>query len=303
MPKYFLFMTVTGSYAFDEKFRLAEKGGLKMLSEKYGHEKATDSQAKQVLQAFKRSEYYSAFRKANIGATKQKIRDYVNKDLLIVQSINAIDDIDRSANSIAKRLREWYELYCPEISRAIDGHEKFAEIIAKKPRKQLLAELHIEEDESMGGHLDKGDIDALLDLAKKVKELFMYKGRIQDYLESSMKGYCPNLGEIAGFQLGARLLAHAGTLKRLAAMPSSTVQLLGAEKALFRHIKTGARSPKHGIIVNHPVIAKSKPKDHGRFARIIADKISMAARIDYFHGKKASTALKQEIVAKTGVEF
>jgi nucleolar protein 56 len=118
-----------------------------------------------------------------------------------------------------------------------------------------------------------------------------------------MKRYCPNLLEITGMMLGAKLIAKAGSLKRLSQFPASTIQVLGAEKALFRHMKTGARPPRHGMLIQHPIVAQAKQKEHGKRARTLADKISIAAKVDYFKGEFIGKKLKKELIDKFGVEF
>jgi len=114
-----------------------------------------------------------------------------------------------------------------------------------------------------------------------------------------MKEYCPNFLSITGPSIGSKLLAQAGSMKNLVEMPSSTIQLLGAEKALFRHLTTGARAPKHGYILQHPIVKKAKKK--GRAARALAEVISMAVRIDYFSGRDATKELEELLEKKLRV--
>jgi nucleolar protein 56 len=113
-----------------------------------------------------------------------------------------------------------------------------------------------------------------------------------------MDKFCPNIKAVCDVMVAASLIEHAGSLKRLSILPSSTIQILGAEKALFRHMKTGAKPPKHGIIVNHSLIAKSPDKMHGKIARAVADKISIAAKVDYFQGKFIGDKLRKELDEK-----
>ena len=113
-----------------------------------------------------------------------------------------------------------------------------------------------------------------------------------------MKTYCPNLLAVTGISLGAKLMSKAGSLKRLVLMPASTIQVLGAEKALFRHMKTGAKPPRHGIIIKHPLISSAKQKEHGKRARTLADKIAIAVKVDYFKGKFIGDKLNKSIQEK-----
>ncbi|MEE9526002.1 MAG: NOP5/NOP56 family protein [Candidatus Woesearchaeota archaeon] len=226
----------------------------------------------------------------NLEETKQKLRESVKFDDFIVQAINNIDEINRNINTLAKRLREWYEFYNPEFSRKVYDHEEFVSAIINGKDKK--------EKDSMGASLSKEDLSAIMNLAKEIDSLFKLKQKQEVYLEKIMQKNCPNISAVAGFLIGARLIAIAGDLKRLVLFPSSTVQLLGAEKALFRHMKTGARAPKYGVIHEHPLVARVSMKDKGKAARNLADKISMAAKIDYFKGDFIGDKLRKKLEAK-----
>ena len=113
-----------------------------------------------------------------------------------------------------------------------------------------------------------------------------------------MDGLCPNTKAICGAYLGAKLIEHAGSFKRLSEMPASTIQILGAEKALFRHLKTGAKPPRHGLIVNHLLIANAPDSMHGKIARALADKIAIASKVDYFKGNFIGDKLIKELEQK-----
>ncbi|MCK4521945.1 MAG: hypothetical protein KAU20_05190 [Nanoarchaeota archaeon] len=217
------------------------------------------------------------FYKKNLEETKRKIKASVTDDLLIVQIINNIDDLNKIINILAKDLREWYSYYNPEFSKEIQDHARFVELILSGKDKKI--------KQSMGAELSKEDLKPIFNLAKKIKDVFEFRDEQEICLEKMMKKVMPNATAVAGSVIGARLLQHAGSLKRLIMLPSSTVQLLGAEKALFRHIKSGSKCPKYGVLHEHPLIMKANRKDHGKIARALADKISIAARVDYFKGK------------------
>ncbi len=223
-------------------------------------------------------------RESLIKETKEKLREKVNEDDFIVQTISSISEIDKVINILVKRIREWYALYNPEFERKIEDHSKFVELI-------LVGEDEKEKD-SMGAEIE---LEPIKNMAKEVDSLFKLREKQEEYLAKVMKAYCPNLTVVAGVLVGAKLISLAGDLKRLILFPSSTVQLLGAEKALFRHMKTGARVPKHGIIHEHAVVAKASKENKGKAARALADKISMAAKIDYFKGEFIGDKLKKEL--------
>ncbi|MBN2111600.1 NOP58 family protein [Candidatus Woesearchaeota archaeon] len=238
---------------------------------------------------------FDELRKKLIAETKKKVKESISEDNLITQAVNCIDESDRTANTLAKRLREWYSFYCPEFSNSIASHPKFIELIQKKTKKELLKEINVKPEDSMGADLKKEDVDAILELAKAINRLYEVKELQTKYLEKVMKAYCPNITAVAGPLIGAKLLAIAGSLKKLSSMPSSTIQLLGAEKALFRHLTTGAKSPKYGILHEHTLISQAKKSEHGKIARLLADKIAIAAKVDFFKGKFVGDNLNDEI--------
>ncbi|MCK4590095.1 MAG: NOP58 family protein [Nanoarchaeota archaeon] len=249
-----------------------------------------------ILAFFKDKKYFKQFYQKNLLLTKQQIKQSVQDDNLIIQTISSIKELDRLANVLIKRLREWSELYLPEFSKSIQDQEKFIELIQKKNRKQILKELKLTEETTMGKALTKTDIDEILALAKQAASTYQLRRKQEIYLEKIMKKFCPNILELCGSTIGAKLIEAAGSLKRLATFPSSTVQLLGAEKALFRHIKTGAKSPKHGYIKEHLLVQNAKEK--GKAARALADKISLAARLDFFKGEFKAKQMRKELEKK-----
>ena len=239
---------------------------------------------------------FKKLREDNLKLAKQKIKESVNEDNFICQAINSIVETDKVINTLSKRLREWYSLYNPEFTHSISNHEKFTELIIKKSRSDLLKELNITD--SMGADLKESDLSAIQTLAKQIILLFRYQSETELYLKKIMGEYCPNLKELAGSTIGAKLLEHTGSLKRLVMMPASTIQILGAEKALFRHIKTGARPPKFGLIHDHQFIQSAKRNEQGKRARALADKLSLAVKMDYFKGEFIAKRLKTELEEK-----
>lgn len=306
-----IYTTLIGNFVLENKeikdhaafsslkdYHNAEKSQ-KKLSKKHKkvETKKTDAKLRQLL---KDKEYFKAFRNQNILLTKQQIKESVNEDDLIVQAVNNMNELDVVANTLAKRLREWFSLTFPELDKDVYNHEKYAELIAGKSRKELLKELKIKEKESMGKELSKEDYTQIQGLAKQVIELYTLRSSHEEYLDNIMKEYCPNFHAIAGTNIGAKLFEHGKSLKRLACLPASTIQLLGAEKALFRHIKTGSKSPKYGILYTHYLVQKGKRRDRGMIARSVAAKLSLALRIDFFQGEFQGDTMRKDLEEKFG---
>lgn len=240
--------------------------------------------------------YSTDFYKANLIITKDKLKKAVNEDNLIVQTSDNISEIDKVNNLLIKRLREWYSLYFPELDNKIEDNEAFVNLIVNKDKRKLVNELKVRD--SMGAELKKEDIDEILALAKQTFALYELRAKHEKYLDKIMEKYCKNLKYLAGTLVAAKLLAQAGSLKKLVLFPASTIQMLGAEKALFRHITTGAKTPKYGIIMQHPFIQNAKKDIKGKAARTLADKISIAVKLDYFKGEFRADKLKKEIERK-----
>jgi len=235
-------------------------------------------------------------RKKNLEMAKKAVRQSVNSDLFIINAVNNLDELQKIINTLSKRLREWYSLYFPELDKKIPDHEGFVKLVLKTDKKELQKELKLTDE--MGFDLEKKDLEPILSLASVISDLSRETKLLEEYLEKTMKTYCSNLLAMTGALIGAKLLSEAGSLRKMAMMRSSTIQLLGAEKALFRHIKTGSKPPKYGYLLQHQLVQRAKSKDRGRIARALADKIFLAVRVDYFKGTFVGEKLLKELEAK-----
>ena len=215
------------------------------------------------------------FQKFMIEITKAKIKHGFSKDKLIIQAVNMLDEITKMINMFYERLSEWYGLYYPEKVEEIKSSEEFAKIVGEK-----------RETQSMGAELEDEDLEMIKKTGEEMKSLISFKEKLTNYIEKLMEEVAPNTAKVAGAILGAKLIAIAGGLKKLAEMPSSTIQVLGAEKALFRHIRKGTNPPKHGVILIHEFMKKAKKSDRGKLARLLASKISISAKVDYYSNGK-----------------
>lgn len=208
-----------------------------------------------------------------------------SEDKHLIQAINSIDEIDESIARLIERIREWYALYFPEMD-LIKNNENYIKLIYENKTKEEIINaksdafpedmLDIEED------IDPNDLEIMNNYAKSIYELQQTRKNIITYIDEKMESVAPNLKLLVGSSLGAKLISHAGGLKRLASYPSSTVQIMGAEKALFRHLKSGDRPPKYGLIYQHPQVRGAKWWNRGKIARLLASRISLAVRKDVF---------------------
>ncbi len=244
-------------------------------------------------------EELSKLRSLVISFTKKAVASSVSDDNLIIQASSAVDELNKAANLLVKRLREWYELYLPEASVSTPNHEEFVSSILGSSKAELLKKLKVNEKDSMGAPLSKVDVDRILAFAETVKGIYESRKSLADYVGEIMKKHCPNVAAVAGPSTGAELIAQAGSLQRLAMLPSSTIQLLGAERELFRHLKDKKqRPPKAGVLHSHPLVTSASRQQQGRIAKLLADKISIAARVDYFKGKFVGGKLLDELKKK-----
>ncbi|MEM5785571.1 MAG: hypothetical protein QW469_03510 [Candidatus Aenigmatarchaeota archaeon] len=219
--------------------------------------------------------------KLAIVKSKLKISKLERRDKLIIQAVSSLIDLDKILNLMSERLREWYGIHYPELK--INEHKKFAEFIVKYGRRENDPNFKT----SMGMEIDEKDENMLKIYAEKLKEMFELRDEIEKYLREICKKEIPNTSAIVGPIIAARLLAHAGSLEKLAKMSASTIQLLGAEKALFKFLrerekKKGAKPPKYGLLYLVPEINSAPKEKKGKIARIFASELILAIRADYF---------------------
>jgi len=253
--------------------------------------------------------------RVSIELTRRDIRAVAGKrDLLAIQSIRAIDDIDKTLNLFAARLREWYSIHFPELDELVDDHMRYAQIVYNITSRdnmsiEKLTEIGVSESlakkiysvaqKSMGSEVSEADLNSMRSLAEIMLQLYRLREDLTNYLSSVMREVAPNITALVGSTLGARLLSLAGSLEELAKAPASTIQVLGAEKALFRALRTGGKPPKHGVIFQYPEIHRAPRWQRGKIARALATKLAIAARVDFYTGRyigdKLAESLKQRI--------
>ncbi|KAL0350414.1 UNVERIFIED_CONTAM: putative nucleolar protein 5-2 [Sesamum radiatum] len=220
--------------------------------------------------------------------------DFSEVDTMIIQAISLLDDLDKELNTYAMRVREWYGWHFPELAKIIQDNILYAKTVKLMGNRTNAAKLDFSEilqDEvetelkeaamiSMGTEVSDLDLENIKDLCNQVLSLAEYRAQLYDYLKSRMNTISPNLTALVGELVGARLIAHGGSLLNLAKQPGSTVQILGAEKALFRALKTKHATPKYGLIYHASLIGQAAPKHKGKISRSLAAKAALAIRCD-----------------------
>ena len=232
-----------------------------------------------------------------LGLGRLRTSEPIARDRSMAQAIRCLDDQIATINLYSERLHEWYGMHFPEL--ADYAHDRrYAELVARYgDRDSVMGELGI-DIESIGSDMDEEDLRAVMDLADTLDRLYDDELRTQAYIQGIVEESCPNMCAMLGGPLAARLVSLAGGLERLASLPSSTVQLLGAEKAMFRSMRSGKRGPKHGIIYQHPEVHRSPYWQRGKVARALAGKVLIAAKIDEYHGEFAGDRLNEEFKAR-----
>merc|ERR1719273_2861838 len=256
--------------------------------------------------------------KAQLGLghaySRAKVKFNVNKsDNMIIQSIALLDQLDKDVNTFAMRIREWYSYHFPELIKIVPENALYARVVKLiKNRKEITQEAHFEKLEqilmdsaraqavidasksSMGMDISPIDLLNIDTFASRVIGLTDYRKELSTYLQSKMGLVAPNLATLIGDTVGARLISHAGSPTNLAKAPASTVQILGAEKALFRALKTRGNTPKYGLIFHSSFIGRAGAKNKGRISRYLANKCSIASRIDAF-SEEATTVFGSKL--------
>ena len=224
---------------------------------------------------------------------KLRTSEPVPRDKNMVQAIRYLDSLHETCNLIDERLHEWYGMHFPELADIV-GDRKYSDLIARYGKRDgIINELNL-GIESMGADFDESDLNSVLMLAKNLSGMYDERERTEEYIESIVKETCPNMCELLGGPLAARLISLSGGLERLSSLPSSTVQLLGAEKAMFRHLRSGKRPPKHGILYQHPTVHRAPYWQRGKISRSLAGKTLTAAKIDCYGGEYMGETLRKE---------
>ena len=238
---------------------------------------------------------------------------------MVIQAVGLLDDLDKELNNYAMRLREWYGWHFPEVGKILPDNLTYAKVVLKMGMRtnakniefgtDLLTpedEAHIKEaaEISMGSEISSEDELNIRELCNQIIFLTEYRQTLTEYLRTRMMTIAPNLTTMVGELVAARLISHAGSLISLAKMPGSTIQIFGAEKALFRALKTKSQTPKYGLIYHASIVGQANPKIKGKISRSLASKCALCIRVDALGentegeiGKKSKKILESRIAA------
>uniref|UniRef100_A0A182MG25 Nucleolar protein 58 n=1 Tax=Anopheles culicifacies TaxID=139723 RepID=A0A182MG25_9DIPT len=217
-------------------------------------------------------------------------------DTMIVQAQSLLDDLDKELNNYMMRVREWYGWHFPELGKILTDNIAYVKVIKLVGMRENIADTDLSDilmDEleqkvkeaaeiSMGTEISEEDITNIQSLCDEIISINEYRSHLSDYLKARMMAMAPNLTVLVGETVGARLIAHSGSLVNLAKHPASTLQILGSEKALFRALKTKKDTPKYGLIYHASLVGSASIKNKGRISRSLAAKASLATRVDAF---------------------
>lgn len=227
---------------------------------------------------------YEILQEASLIRSKEQLKEDATPDKHIIHAINSINELTQTANLLSERLHEWYGLSTPEYTKHIDDSD-FLKLILEDGTGS-----NQDTDTSTGEN-----VEAIRGLARTLNEIYIERNRLEKYVKINVEKLAPNTTKLTGALITAKLIAYTGGIERLARVSASTIQLLGAEKALFRHLRDGSTPPKHGVIFQHPYLHSAPYWQRGKIARALATKISIAIRVDYYNGEYQGDRFEEEL--------
>nr|BAN20575.1 hypothetical protein [Riptortus pedestris] len=271
------------------------------------------SQTESLLSGLPKKEFTAMALGLAHSLSRYKLKFSPDKvDTMVVHAIGLLDELDKELNNYVMKCREWYGWHFPELGKIITDHIVFARVIKLIGTREHMAEADLSDilsedveqqvkqaaEISMGTEISDDDIINIQMLCDQVIEISQYRAQLFDYLKSRMFAIAPNLTVLLGELIGARLIAHSGSLTNLAKLPASTIQIAGAEKALFRALKTQKDTPKYGLLYHSSIVASASTKNKGKISRTLAAKASLACRVDALGDEESSKGLGLEVRSK-----
>lgn len=227
--------------------------------------------------------------------TKQKLTESGKRDQILIQAVRALDDLNEMNNEASERLRPWFALHFPELEEQIASNEELAELLSESAHRDDLDEFRELANDSTGMNITEEDARMIQRFAANLDDAYTLREELEDYIEDIAPDIVPNLDALLGSLLAARLVSLAGSLDSLAKKPASTIQVLGAEKAMFRHMRGEGEAPKHGVLFQHETVQNVPGNRTGDMARVLANKAAIAARLDRYDGDFKGDELREDV--------
>ena len=312
----------------DEKLIVSDSKLAGSIAKKLGLQVVTDAATQELIRGIRTQlvDLVEGIDESDINAmalglshslSRFKLRFSPDKvDTMVIQAIGLLDDLDKELNTYSMRLKEWYGWHFPELAKIVIDNAAYARAIktigfrqntatanlASVLPEELVQEVRAAAELSMGTEISDMDLLNITSLADQVISISEYRGELYEYLKNRMLAIAPNLTAMVGELVGARLVAHAGSLMNLAKSPASTIQILGAEKALFRALKNKQDTPKYGLIYHASIVGQAAPKLKGKISRVLAAKTALSVRADALGGLGVETAAPKTVVDSDGEE-
>jgi nucleolar protein 56 len=232
-----------------------------------------------------------------IAAAKEQLRDS-GDDRHVVHAVRLLEQLGSDREKRIQRFRDWYSEHFPELESEIDDDETFLNVLSGGLEREEVEGFENLAESSTGSEIGDAALEMMESVLESLEDDQELEKELREYISRACESEMPNLSELLGPVLTAKLLAHAGSLEELAKKPSSTVQMLGAEKALFRYLRGEGTPPKHGVIFEHAFVKPLPESERGKMARFLANKASIAARLDQYGEKRKGGELREECRVK-----
>lgn len=237
-------------------------------------------------------------REEALEEAKDRLRSADDRDRHVINAVKLLEQLQQNEKKHFESFRNWYSLHFPELEDEIGDDNELLKLLERGVRREGLEPFEELAENSTGSNLGEREESMLEDVRDMILEQQELQEELRDYISEACREEMPNLSELLGPILTGKLLAHAGDLETLARKPSSTIQMLGAEKALFRYLHGEGTPPKHGVLFEHPLVNQLPDDTRGKMARFIANKASIAARMDFYGDKEKGGELREEAQQK-----
>lgn len=228
-----------------------------------------------------------------LDSTKEELRE-IDREKHLVKAVKMLDKVEGSIDDKEERFKDWYSLHFPELVDEISDIEHIVKILDSGVERSEIEAFEEMASESTGADITEEEEKIIESVLENLESDFRLREELEGYIEDLTKEEMPNLSKLLGTFLAARIVAIAGGLDEMAKMPASTVQMLGAEKALFRYLRGEGTPPKHGVLFEHDFVRPLPSNERGKMARFMANKAVMAARVDNFGDKDKGEEFREE---------